>query len=57
MSVLEVLVDHRLRDIIQELMKLNEPPLGLNPSSHHCENFQQLAIYAWLGTVDLERRG
>jgi hypothetical protein len=49
MSVLEVAADHRLRDIIRELMELNEAPLGLNPSSNHCENLRQLAkfMHGW----------
>lgn len=42
MSVLEVPVDHRLRDIIRELMKLNEAPTASNLSSNHNDNLRQL---------------
>jgi hypothetical protein len=45
MSVLGVPVDHRLRDIIQELTKLNEAPISSNPSSNHSENLRQLSQF------------
>jgi hypothetical protein len=43
MSVLGIPVDHRLRDIIRELMKLNEAPSSSSPLSNHSEKLQQLA--------------
>ncbi|PVH69206.1 hypothetical protein DL98DRAFT_578469 [Cadophora sp. DSE1049] len=43
MSVLGIPVDHRLRDIIRELMKLNETPSSSRPSSKHCERLRQLS--------------
>ncbi|KAL5346708.1 hypothetical protein ACLOAV_008415 [Pseudogymnoascus australis] len=43
MFVLGVPVDHRLRDIIRKLMKLNEAPSNSNPSSNHSERLRQLS--------------
>jgi hypothetical protein len=43
MSVLGIPVDHRLRDIIRELMKLNEAPSYSSPSSNHCERLRKLS--------------
>ena len=42
-SVLGIPVDHRLRDIVRELMKLNEAPSSSSPSSNHRERLRQLA--------------
>jgi hypothetical protein len=43
MSVLGIPVDHRLRDIIRELMKLNEAPTSSSPSSNHSERLRLLS--------------
>jgi hypothetical protein len=43
MSVLGVPVDHRLRDIIRELMELNEAPTSSSPLSNHNEFLRQLS--------------
>ncbi|KAH9203555.1 hypothetical protein DL95DRAFT_147148 [Leptodontidium sp. 2 PMI_412] len=45
MSVLGVPVDHRLRDTIRELMKLNGASTASNLSSNHNEYLRQLAQY------------
>jgi hypothetical protein len=43
MSVLGIPVDHRLRDIIRGLMKLNEAPSSPSDSSNHSGRLRQLA--------------
>src|SRR5882672_3541218 len=43
MFVLGIPVDHRLRDTIRELMKLNEAPSNSSPSSNHSERLRQLS--------------
>jgi hypothetical protein len=45
MSVLGVPVDYRLREIIQELIKLKEASISSNPSSNHSENLRQLSQF------------
>jgi len=45
MSVLGVPVDYRLRDIIQELIKLDEACISSNPSPNYSENLRQLSQF------------
>jgi hypothetical protein len=43
MSVFGVPVDHRLRDTIRKLTKLNEAPRNWNSSSNHSERLRALS--------------